>query len=369
MHAKGLRLVDFRNNEYSEMEFTDGVNVIYGENAAGKTNILEAIFYFASGKSFRGCKDRELIRFGCDAAAAFLSFGDSNKSVDMGVKLYKSHRREFEKNGNRVTRLSEYLGAFRAVVFTPDHLSLVKGQPENRRRFTDLAICQSYPRYVGYLSEYNKVLLQKNALLKSEADDAFKYDMLSVYNERLATSAGAICFNRRRFLKQLEELAAAEHSEISGGSELLSIRYNGCLEEEFTCAEDTRKAMLSYFNSKAETEIARKISLFGTHKDDFTVYINGKNGRYFASQGQQRSAVLSLKLAEGEMSHRITGEYPVFLFDDILSELDVFRRGIILKKTEGRQVIMTGCESEYFSEANVENRLCVKNGKIVKVQR
>jgi len=364
MRAKFLKLIDFRNNPYSEIEFTDGVNVIYGENAAGKTNILESIFYFASGKSFRGCKDRELIAFGKDAAAAYLTFEDDVKVSDIGVKLYKNRRREFERNGNPVTRLAEYLGAFRAVIFTPDHLSLVKGQPENRRRFIDLAICQSYPRYVSYLNDYNRVLLQKNALLKSESEISYKKDMLFVYNERLAASAGAISFNRRRFLKQLEEDAGLEHAEISGGSEELSIRYNGCLDEEPEGAEETRRAMLNYLNGKADTEILRGISLFGVHKDDFTMYLNGKNARFFASQGQQRSVVLSLKLAEGEMSRRITGEYPVFLFDDILSELDAFRRGVILKKTEGRQVIITGCETDYFENIKIENRVLVENGRV-----
>lgn len=364
MRADRLKLIDFRNNPYSEISFTDGVNVIYGENAAGKTNILESIFYFASGKSFRGCKDRELIRFGCDGAAAYLGFTDRVKSAEIGVKIYKNHRREFERDGNRLTRLAEYLGAFRAVVFTPDHLSLVKGQPENRRKFTDLAICQSYPRYVSYLNEYNRIMVQKNALLRSDAADSYKYDMLCVYNERMAASAGAISFNRRRFLKQLEEDAAVQHREISGGTEELTLRYNGCLDDETEGAEETRKAMLSYLNSKAQVEIARGLSLFGVHKDDFTLYLNGKNARFFASQGQQRSAVLSLKLAEGEMSRRITGEYPVFLFDDILSELDAYRRGVILKKTAGRQVIITGCENDYFAEADVQNRIRVENGSV-----
>lgn len=368
MLVNALRLVDFRNCRYGEMEFTDGVNVIFGGNAAGKTNILEAVFYFAAGKSFRGCRDRELIGFGSDAAAAFLTFSDNIRSAEMGLKLYKSRRREFERDGARVTRLSEYLGAFRAVVFTPDHLSLVKGQPENRRRFIDLAISQSYPRYAGYLSEYGRLLAQKNALLKSEADEGFKRDLLAVYNEKMSHSAGAISFNRRRFLKQLEALAAIEHAEISGGGEELALRYDGCLDGEPDGAEETRKAFLSYLNSKAETELARGMCLFGVHKDDFTVFLNGKNARFYASQGQQRSAVLSLKLAEGEMSRRVTGEYPVFLFDDILSELDPFRRAVMLRKTEGRQVLMTGCEGGDFSDANVENRLCVKDGKVEKVR-
>ncbi len=364
MQIDFLKLIDFRNNPYSEIEFSEGVNVIYGENAAGKTNILESIFYFASGKSFRGCKDKELVAFGKDAAAAYLSFTDNNKRLSLGVKLYKNRRREFERNGNPVTKLAEYLGAFRAVVFTPDHLSLVKGQPESRRRFVDLAICQSYPRYVSYLNDYNRTLLQKNALLRTEGNDSFKRDMIPVYNEKLATSAGAISFNRRRFLKQLEESAAAEHSEISGGKETLSIRYNGCIEENTEGAEETRRAMLTFLNSKADAEIARGISLFGVHKDDFTLYLNGKAAKLFASQGQQRSIVLSLKLAEGEMSKKITGEYPVFLFDDILSELDAFRRGVILKKTEGRQVIITGCETDFFENTKVSNRIFVEKGNV-----
>lgn len=362
MRAEKLKLINFRNNKYSELEFTEGVNVIYGENAAGKTNILESIFYFASGKSFRNCKDRELIRFGEDGAAAEIVFSDSRKSTSLSVKIYKNRRREFFRNGNAATKLSEYLGAFRGVIFTPDHLSLVKGQPENRRRFIDLAICQSYPRYVSYLNEYNRVLAQKNALLKKEADNSYKYDMISVYNERLALSSAAISFNRRRFLKQLEEDANLQQQEISDGKEKMRLKYNGCFEDEPTTAEETRLAMLEYLNTKAETEILRGLSLFGVHKDDFTVYLNEKNARFFASQGQQRSAVLSLKLAEGEMSRRITGEYPVFLFDDILSELDDGRRGIILKKTRDRQVIITGCEKEYFSALDVQNRIKVDKG-------
>jgi len=364
MQAKHLKLIDYRNNPYSEIEFTEGVNVIYGENAAGKTNILESIFYFASGKSFRSCKDKELIRFGCDAAAAYLKFENKNGETDIGVKLYKNRHREFERNGNPVTRLAEYLGAFRAVIFTPDYLSLVKGQPENRRRFIDLAICQSYPRYVSYLNDYNRLLLQKNALLRSEMSAGDKMDMLTVYNERMAISAGAISFNRRRFLNGIEELAAIEHGEISSGKEKLALRYNGCAEENTEGAEETRQAILKYLNSKADMEIARGISLFGVHKDDFHIFINGKNTRFFASQGQQRSVVLSLKLAEGEMSKRVTGEYPVFLFDDMLSELDAARRGVILKKTAGRQIIVTGCETDYFDNTVVENRIFVDNGTV-----
>ncbi len=366
MRAKTLKLIDFRNSKYNELEFTSGVNVIYGENAAGKTNILESIFMFAAGKSFRGSKDRELIRFGCDAAACELGFEDSVKSTNMSFKLYKNRKKEIFRNGNTVTRLADFLGEFRAVIFTPDHLNLVKGQPENRRRFMDFAICQSFPRYVSYLNDYNRTLAQKNALLHQETDDSAKLPLIEIYNERLASSAAAIAFNRRKFLSLLEADAAKEHLFISGGKEELSLQYNCCVDEKSETVSELGKRLFEYLDSKSETEIRRRQCLFGVHKDDITIYINGKAARFYASQGQQRSAVLAMKLAEGEMSHRVTGEYPVFLFDDILSELDEERKGMILQKTAGRQVILTGCESTFFADVDVENRIKIENGICVK---
>ncbi len=362
MLAQKLKTVDFRNSQYNEIEFTDGVNVIYGENAAGKTNILEAIFMLAAGKSFRGSKDKELIRFGCDAALCELAFSDRRKTSSLGMKLYKGRKKEIFRNGNKVTKMSEFLGEFRAVIFTPDHMNLVKGQPENRRRFMDFAICQSFPRYVSYLNDYNRLMAQKNALLHQECDDSAKLPLLEIYNEKLAIAAAAIAFNRRKFLKLLEADAAAEHLSISGGKEKLSLQYNCCVDGEYASVAELRVKMQEYFASKIEIEMRRRMCLFGVHKDDVTICINNSNARFFASQGQQRSAVLSMKLAEGEMSYRITGEHPVFLFDDILSELDEERKAVILSKTAGRQVILTGCEKSFFDSTAVENRIRVENG-------
>lgn len=366
MLAQKLKTVDFRNSKYNEIEFSPGVNVIYGENAAGKTNILEAIFMLAAGKSFRGSKDKELIRFGCDAALCELAFSDRRKSGSIGMKLYKGRKKEIFRNGNQVTKMAEFLGEFRAVIFTPDHMNLVKGQPENRRRFMDFAICQSFPRYVSYLNDYNRLMAQKNALLHQDCDDLAKMPLIEIYNEKISAAAAAIAFNRRKFLKLLEKDAAAEHLSISGGKEQLSLHYNCCVDGESESAEELRKRMQSYFESKTEIELRRRMCLFGVHKDDITININGNNARFYASQGQQRSAVLSMKLAEGEMSHRITGEHPVFLFDDILSELDEERKAVILSKTAGRQVILTGCEQSFFDSAEVENRIKIENGVCVK---
>ncbi|MBR6796457.1 MAG: DNA replication/repair protein RecF [Clostridia bacterium] len=379
MKIEKLRLIDFRNYENSIIEFKDGFNVIYGENAAGKTNILEAIFYFASGKSFRGCKDRELIRFEKESASVDMRFSRGNEngtdsetkteeikkhldSVHMGLKLYKGKKKVFERDNNVISRLSEYLGAFRAVIFTPDHLSLIKGHPENRRRFIDLAISQSYPRYVAYLNEYNRLLMQKNALLRKDFDNSNKRAMLEVYNERMAVSAGAISFNRKRFVSLLEKEAKKIHFDISGCKEELSIEYLTQSGTDCESAEETKERLKEFYLSKTDLEIQRGMTLFGVHKDDLNFYINGRNAKLYASQGQQRSAVLSLKIAEGQISKNVTGEYPVFLLDDILSELDDGRKEAILEKTYGKQVIITGCEQEYFEGLEINNKIFVEKG-------
>ena len=377
MKIEKLRLIDFRNYENSIIEFKDGFNVIYGENAAGKTNILEAIFYFASGKSFRGCKDRELIRFEKDSASVDMRFSRGNEngtdletekekkhfdSVHMGLKLYKGKKKVFERDNNVISRLSEYLGAFRAVIFTPDHLSLIKGHPENRRKFIDLAISQSYPRYVAYLNEYNRLLMQKNALLRKDFDNSNKRAMLEIYNERMAVSAGAISFNRKRFISLLEKEAKKIHFDISGCKEELSIEYLTQSGTDCESAEETKERLKEFYLSKTDLEIQRGMTLFGVHKDDLNFYINGRNAKLYASQGQQRSAVLSLKIAEGQISKNVTGEYPVFLLDDILSELDDGRKEAILEKTYGKQVIITGCEQEYFEGLEINNKIFVEKG-------
>ena len=360
MVIQHLSLNNFRNAPESEIEFSEGVNVICGSNAAGKTNILEAIFYFAAGKSFRNCKDRELISFGCDRANIGMEFQSGRNKRKMSATLQKSGRRLIKIGESAPLRLSEYIGQFRAVIFTPDHLHLVKGAPENRRRFMDLAICQSFPRYASTLSEYNRVLAQKNALLKrgNVVDE-----LLEVYNERLSTLAAIITVNRRKYISRLEEEGIKFLLDMSGGREELTLSYQsqaGDLETQ----DEIRDKYRSIFTEKMSFEKEKFIAYYGTHKDDFGVSVNKKSAKSFASQGQQRSVVLALKLAEGELSAKLTGEYPVFLLDDILSELDKDRKNYILSRITDRQVIITGCESEVF-EAEGGKRIFVDSGKIV----
>lgn len=339
MLIKDLYLKDWRNGEENKISFSPDTTLVCGENAAGKTNLLEGICFFAAGKSFRGCKDKELIRFGCDSASADITYVSKGVTNKMGVRLKKNAKKTFLKNNVPISKMSEFLGAFRCVIFTPDHLDLVKGAPEGRRRFIDMAICQSFPRHVAALNEYNRLLIQKNAHLKG----ATVFDeLLDVYDERMAILAANITVNRKKYIKALEESGKRFLYDMSVEREEMSLTY--VTQSEGETANEIKESYQKLFKEKRSTEIEKRMTLCGTQKDDFLIHINRKSAKSYGSQGQQRSVVLALKLAEGEISRSLTGEYPVFLLDDVLSELDDSRREYILKRIEGRQVIITGCD-------------------------
>jgi DNA replication and repair protein RecF len=291
-----------------------------------------------------------------------MRFSDGKTSKVMNATLQKSGRRVIKIGHSLPLRMAEYIGQFRAVIFTPDHLNLVKGSPENRRRFLDLAICQSFPRYAPTLSEYNRVLAQENAMLKrGNVND----DLLAVYNDRLATLAGVITVNRKKYVQKLEEESKKFLFDMSGGKEELALHFQ-TQAGDFETQEELRDQYRDIFEKKAEYEKERFSAQYGAQKDDFSVYINKKSAKMYGSQGQQRSVVLALKLAEGELSSKLTGDYPVFLLDDILSELDKDRKEYILSRITDRQVIITGCESEIF-DSGVGKRIFVKNGKVSEI--
>ncbi len=341
MVLEKLYLKDWRNGEENIITFSPETTLICGENAAGKTNILEGIFYFAAGKSFRGCKDKELIRFNTEEAAADIEYISNKNRCKMGVRLKKNTRRAFYKNNIPVTKVSEFLGAFRCVIFTPDYLDLIKGAPEGRRRFVDMAICQSFPRHVAALNEYNRLLMQKNAHLKGEN---IVPELLDVYDERMALLAASITVNRKKYISVLQDYAKRFLYDMSVEKEELSLTYLS--QVEGNSSAEIKENYISLFKAKRQAEIEKRMTLCGPQKDDFITNINKKSARLYGSQGQQRSVVLALKLAEGEISRSLTGEYPVFLLDDVLSELDETRREYILKRIRGRQVIITDTDEK-----------------------
>ena len=351
MHLKKIRLRDFRNIENETVSLSPGVNLLYGKNAEGKTNLLEAIYYFARGKSFRGAADRELCRFGTGGyeIEAFFSGGGREQTL---LYRYLGKERVRRRNGAPVDHASDMIGHFRAVLFHPEHLSLVKGSPALRREFLNVAIAQEHPSYLSLYASYMRILENRNSLLRFAAKGMpFDEDEFSVWSERLAAAGARVAAERYRYMRLLSAEAEALLSQISSGREILSLSYLSEVSED--SEESMAAAYRELFLSDIRREIAAGFTVFGPHHDDMRILLSGHPAREFASQGQQRSITLALKLGEGEVSRKESGEYPVFLFDDVMSELDAGRRNFLLSSLEGRQIVVTACDERDFKDASV----------------
>lgn len=366
MKVDHLFLRHYRNIEKETVYFEDGVNFLYGENAQGKTNILEAIYFYARGKSFRSATDREQLSFGKEDFETALFFEDQKRNQEMSYFFGKGERVR-KRNGVKIDKISDFIGHFRSVLFFPEDLSLVKGGPEERRNFLNVAISQCDPLYTKKYAVYKRCIEQRNFLLR-QAQISGKTDenQLLAWNEPLSESAAFIHLKRKNYIKLLSTHASLFLSNLSCGKEKLSLHYESDVK-----GDEEKELKNLYFNQflkETEREIKAGFSLFGPHRDDIEIKISGKNARLYASQGQQRSIVLSLKMGEGEVSRTLCGEYPVFLFDDVLSELDEKRRDFLLKEIVGPQMIVTGCDSSLFSPSYA-HMIEVKEGRYVSSHR
>ncbi len=369
MQVKKITLRDFRNIKEAAVEFTDGINVIYGDNAEGKTNLLEAVYFAAIGKSFRGQHINDLIRFGQGEATLSLEFNGRGRDQQIFLCLGAGRVRAAEKNRVKCRRMSELVGSFRAVLFCPEHLSLIKDGPAERRQFLDIAISAAEPLYLSALQRYNRVLKQRNALLKTaERDMALFRATVPVWSEQLAREGAYIARSRARYVRAAAEFVKKCFFEMTNEREEPELFYLGVGGKDDVDYEDlaaTEKRLFQKLSENTEREIAAGSTLWGIHKDDIEVTLNGKSARSFCSQGQQRSLALALKIAEGELCKKDSGEYPVFLFDDVLSELDRGRREYLLRHARGKQVIMTTCEKEGLE---ADHLIIVKNGSYEKIE-
>ena len=366
MIIKSLELNSFRNIEKEEIKFSEGVNVIYGDNAQGKTNILEGIYIFARGKSFRASKDKELICFGKSKAYSLLKFENGGKDTTLGVEISQSSPKAFYRNYNKVGRTADIIGDFRAVLFCPSHLGIISDSPSVRRSFLDVAISQLRPVYIKLLSKYNYYIGERNALLKKEEDEVNALsDLLYVYADEMSTICSEISVIREEYIKRLDFYVKKFFEEMTDGKEIPKISYDAdhSLSEGADKSNIKEKYMELYLNN-TEREMRVGSTLYGIHKDDIKIEINGKDSRFYASQGQQRSLALTMKMAEGEISREYTGEYPVFLLDDVLSELDEKRRDYILSSIDKRQVIITTCEPSVIKN-KTDSFIEIKEGKRV----
>ncbi|MDT8863023.1 DNA replication/repair protein RecF [Alkalihalobacillus sp. MEB130] len=336
MYLKQLTLRQYRNYKKVEVDFHKQVNVFLGENAQGKTNILEAIFVLALAKSHRTSKDKELIGWGEEFAR--IQGQVARKSSALDIELILSLRGKKGKiNGLEQKKLSEYVGAANVVMFAPEDLNLVKGSPQVRRRFLDMELGQISRVYLHHLAMYQKVLKQRNHLLKTLQFGKGSKEMLDILTDQMIVLAAEVTIRRFGFIQRLQKWAEQIHHDVSRGKEKLEIRYLSTVDvsEE----EDLSKIKEGFYQTYQELrgrEIQRGITLFGPHRDDLGFSINERDVQTYGSQGQQRTTALALKLAEIELIYSEIGEYPILLLDDVLSELDDYRQSHLLKTIQGR---------------------------------
>ncbi|MBR4880695.1 MAG: DNA replication/repair protein RecF [Clostridia bacterium] len=356
MFCKKIIYRDFRNIEKAELTFCPGTNIFIGSNAEGKTSAIEGIYLFARGKSFRSQHDTDMIRFDCDYASVDMEFEDQ-RNHRMRIAYSRDGRRLCKHNGVDIKKLSEFIGHFRAVIFCPNHLSLVKDGPSVRRSFIDTAISQIQPSYVGLLQKYNSILSQRNALIKNAYFQRDVFDATVEYwSDQLAQAAEKISSKRAKYTEMLSDCANRLIGDMTGGKEQLSISYRH---------EKTKEEYFAELSSNHEREIKYGSTLYGVHKDDLDIMLCGHDARSFASQGQQRSIALALKLSEGEISKKECGSYPVFLLDDVLSELDSVRREYVLSGLSDRQTFITSCNEDDFKGIGNSCTYTVKQGEFV----
>ena len=283
------------------------------------------------------------------------------------MKLFRDKQRLVEKNGIKMDRLSDIVGSFRAVLFCPEHLSMIKDGPAARRNYMDMAISRMYPMYMHSLQTYHHLLRQRNALLKTAHTDRSTFDAtVELWTLPLAHEAAILSDFRAQFVKRIRGYIAECFAEMTEEKELPTVLYDascGLSEENYADRAKTEKRYVELLTSSYDREIAMGTTLWGIHKDDLDLRLNGKSARIYGSQGQQRSLALAMKLAEGEICREEFGDYPVFLFDDVLSELDSSRRDYLIHKIRGKQVILTSCEPDLLTEEHRRGAILVENGQ------
>lgn len=355
MWINKIKINNFRNYDNEEIELNKNINIFYGENAQGKTNIIEAIFLSSMGKSFRAKKDKEMIKLSENRAMIEILF--NKKDRDGKIKIELQNKKNVYLNGIKLKKLSELLGNINIVIFTPDDINILKGGPQNRRRFLDIMISQLKPNYMYNLNLYLKTLEQRNNYLRQIKEYNKDENLLEIWDEKLAEYAFNIYNYRNEFINKIKNKIKNIHSEITNNKEEIKIEY---LTE---C--ESKEKYLKLLKDRRKLDIIKGYTTKGIHRDDFIIYINKKELNIYGSQGQHRTAILSLKLSELNIIYEETGEYPILLLDDFMSELDEKRREHFLKNIKNTQIIIT-CTEKFDIENNNILIYNVKDGKVYK---
>ncbi len=348
MRIDKLTLDGWRNYRRQTLDFDGSCNVIYGENAQGKTNLLEAMVYLSCGKSPRAHGDRELIGFDRQEASVTAQLLSRERVFTTDIQLFRGKRRKMTVNGVPAKTNAALSDVLHTVFFCPEDLFLIRAGAAERRRFMDLSLCQLRPRYAEALAEYGRLYEHKTRILRDSEEHPQLLQMLPEFNERLCRVGAVLIGYRARFCASLAEYARQAHFECSGEKEELTLLYRTVktVEDPFAPQEQICEALRRHQEAHLAAERASRLCLSGPHKDDVEVLINGRSARQYGSQGQVRTAALSLKLAEREIHKNAAGEYPVMLLDDVLSELDPRRQEYVLNRIQGGQVFITCCEND-----------------------
>lgn len=369
MKLRRIALDGFRNYTDFTADFSPGVNVIWGENAQGKTNLLEAIGFLSGARSHRARGDKELISFHKDQGTITAEVTSRGRDFQLEVQLFRGARRRLFVNHVKCKTAAELGGIVQTVLFCPEDLSLIKAGAAERRSFLDHAICQLRPRYAEALAQYSKLLDHKTRILRDWEKHPSLLDVLEDFNEAMARAGALVIHYRAHFVRKLAEKAAQIQTEFSGGRETLALRYTtvSTVRDPLGPTVELYEDLRRHQDSHAKAERDARSCLSGPHKDDLVARINGQPARQYASQGQTRTAALSLKLAERELFRDDTGQWPILLLDDVLSELDARRQDFVLRRITGGQVILTGCEAPdgSFPEGRT---LHIVQGKLVNNQ-
>ena len=355
MWIRRVKIKNFRNYEEQEINFKPNINVFYGENAQGKTNIIEGIFLCSMGKSFRAKQDKEMIKLDTQNAIVEIEF--QKKDRDGKIKIQLGNKKTIYVNGIKIKKLSELLGNLDVVMFNPDDINILKGGPQNRRRFLDIMISQLKPNYIHTLNLYSKTIEQRNNYLRQIKEEQKAESMLDIWDEELSNYAYIISNYRKEFILKINDKIKSIHSEITDNREDIEIKY------ETEC--DNKEKYLNLLKQRRKLDIIKGYTTKGIHRDDFIIYINNKLLSVYGSQGQHRTSMLSLKLTEVMIVEDEIGEKPILLLDDFMSELDKKRKNHFLEKINDTQVIITCTD-----KIDIENEnILIYNVKDGRVQR
>lgn len=367
MIVRSLELASFRNYGSLRAEFSPGVNLICGENAQGKTNLLEAVEYLSGCRSHRARGDRELISFGAEGAGIRAAVEGRGRVFEVELRLSRGRRRSLSVNGVKQRSAACLSDVLHTVVFCPEDLMLIREGSGSRRRFLDSAICQLRPRYAAALAEYAKLYEHKTRILRDWPEKPSLLDPLDEFSARMARAGAVLIHYRAYFIRKLACFATEIHREFSGGREELAFSYEtvGTVTDPFAPVREIYPQLVEHQRAHRQAELNARACLSGPHKDDLAVLIDGQAARQFASQGQVRTAVLSMKLAEREIHHEDTGQWPVLLLDDVLSELDARRQDFVLRHIGGGQVFITCCEDGGFPGLEEARTLLIRGGSVV----